>query len=66
MKKLSRNEMKNIMGGTDGLVFFSEAGGTCKCLPGDPDGTCATRGGICACKSSGAPSQYDLNDSSCK
>ena len=64
MKKLSRNEMKNVIGGmnapADGLS-------SCKCLSGDPDGSCSTTlAGSCLCTSTGSPSSYSLNDSTCK
>ncbi len=63
MKKLKRDELKKLMGG----IYTPDSGKSCKCLPGDPDGTCKTLSpcGMCECKSSGAPSQYDLNDATC-
>ena len=61
MKSLSRNEMKNLFGGK----LAPNTPGTCKCLVGDPDGTCRKGGGMCECTSNGAPSSYSLNDASC-
>ena len=63
MKKLSRQELKRIMGGNPPV----EGGKECNCLPGDPKGKCKTLSpcGMCQCTSSGAPAIYDLNDATC-
>lgn len=65
--RLSRHEMRAIMGGYDPDSGGGDGGGGgCTCLPGDGSGTCSsTRPGKCACTSNGRPREYDLSDSSC-
>lgn len=72
---LTREQMKRIIGGDGyggGSGNCSEVV-SCKCLSGDPDGTCNTTGGSgstcygdCRCTSSTAPTSYGLSSTECE
>lgn len=73
MKKLGRNEMRNLKGGllpppSDGCLARPASGTTsCSCLAGDPDGWCQTygNGSSCYCLSTGSPACYTNGMSVC-
>ena len=76
MKKLERQEMKNLRGG---LIAPGDIGGvgclsrptsgvtSCTCLPGDADGWCQSSGNTssCYCLSDGSPACYTNGMSVC-